>query len=93
MIDASSLQTNLESSDLLADRKLASTAQDQRTIVHLLIDQIEFADVLLLNKVDLVSQQDADKLQALLRKLNPTADVLTCTHCQAPLKHVLNTKR
>ena len=93
VVDASSLLTNLDSTDLLADRQLASVPQDQRTIIDLLIDQIEFADVLLLNKVDLVSQEDVGRLQALLSRLNPIADVITCTQCQVSLEHILSTKR
>ena len=93
VVDASSLSANLDSNDLLADRQLASVPQDQRTIVDLLVDQIEFANVLLLNKVDLGSQEDARRLQALLGRLNPMAEVITCTHCQVPLDRILGTKR
>ena len=93
VVDASSLLENFASSDQLLERKLASTPADERTISHLLVDQIEFADVLLLNKADLVSKQDVGKLQTLLGKLNPGAHVVTTTHCQVPLDKLLNTKR
>lgn len=93
VVDASSLLENFASSDQLLERKLASTPADERTISHLLVDQIEFADVLLLNKADLVSKQDVGKLQTLLGKLNPGAHVVTTMHCQVPLDKLLNTKR
>ncbi len=82
-----------ESCHLLLDRELASTASDQRTIAHLLIDQIEFANVLVLNKIDLVGTEDVKKLKAILSRLNPDAYLVTSTHGNVPLDVVLNTKR
>ncbi len=55
----------------LLDRKLTDDEQDRRTIVNLLTDQVEFADVLVLNKTDLVSVEAVGLLEATLRKLNP----------------------
>lgn len=53
--------------------------------------QVEFANVLVLNKSDLVTQQEQHQLLALLRKLNPTATVLTTQHCKVPAEAVLHT--
>ena len=93
VIDASCIMTNLATSDLLLDRQLASTNQDKRGIGSLLIDQIEFADVLILNKTDLVRQSDLGKITAVLRKLNSAASILPAVHCDISLDNILNTKR
>lgn len=93
VVDASNFMADCESCHLLLDRELASTASDQRTIAHLLIDQIEFANVLVLNKIDLVGTEDVKKLKAILSRLNPGAYLVTSTHCNVPLHVVLNTKR
>ncbi|DBB14684.1 TPA: hypothetical protein ACH3X3_004307 [Trebouxia sp. C0006] len=93
VVDASNFMADCESCHLLLDRHLASTASDQRTIPHLLIDQIEFANVLVLNKIDLVGTEDVKKLKAILTILNPGAHLVTSTHCNVPLDVVLNTKR
>ena len=93
LVDASSLLVDFASSELLLDRRLASTPSDQRSIVDLLMDQIEFANVIVLNKMDLVAPADMGKLICLLNKLNPGAEVLPSTFCRVPLHQVLNTKR
>ena len=92
-MDASTFLANCGSCDLLSDRQLALTPSDKRTIVHLLIDQVEFADVLILNKVDLVDAKGMGKLKMVLKRLNPAADLITSTQCNVPLNSVLNTKR
>jgi G3E family GTPase len=93
VVDASNFMADCESCHLLLDRQLASTPSDHRTIAHLLIDQIEFANVLVLNKIDLVGTEDVEKLKAILSKLNPGAYLITSTQCNVPLDVVLNTKR
>lgn len=93
VVDASNLMKTFENHDLLVDCNLGSTDTDQRTVVNLLIDQIEFADVLVLNKVDLVPTEEAGKVAALLHRLNPTARVLPVVRCEVPIHSILNTKR
>lgn len=93
VVDASNILANFESSDLLLDRHLASTEADSRSIVNLMMDQIEFADVLVLNKVDMVAQAEVRKIILLLRRLNPAADILQAVHCRLPIGQILNTKR
>lgn len=61
----------------LEDRKeLGAEKGDERTIVHLLVDQVETANVLILNKIDLVTPEELDSLRAILKKLNPGAEVI-----------------
>ena len=55
--------------------------------------QLEFADVILLNKTDLVGPEQSSTTQALLQRLNPAARVLPCQHCAVPLTEVLCTGR
>ena len=55
-------------------------ADDARTVAHLLCEQLEFADVLLVNKIDLLDEQQLAAVERLLRKVNPTAEVLRSTH-------------
>lgn len=93
IVDASNVLASFQSCDLLLDRQLASTETDRRSIVNLLIDQIEFADVLVLNKTDLVPQTELDKIAMLLHRLNPAANILPVVRCEIPIHSILNTKR
>ncbi|ARU28304.1 zinc metallochaperone GTPase ZigA [Cellvibrio sp. PSBB006] len=67
--------------------------EDQRNVADLLVDQIEFCDVLLISKTDLVDADTLAELQAVLHKLNPDADIVPITKGQVPLDRVLNTGR
>ena len=93
VVDASNVLASFESCDLLLDRQLASTDTDHRSIVNLLVDQIEFADVLVLNKVDLVPQPELGKIATLLHRLNPSANILPAVRCEVSIHSILNTKR
>jgi G3E family GTPase len=79
------------SADLLLDRHLTEDERDQRTIVNLLTDQIEFADVIILNKTDLVQPDDVELLKRIIGKLNPEAEILTSVMGKVPLQKILNT--
>lgn len=92
VVDASSFHKNLESMDTLIDRGWHETEEDERSIVHLLIDQVEFANVILLNKTDLVSGIQLDEIEATIRKLNPVAKTIRTTHSKVDLQEVLDTK-
>ena len=73
VIDAGSFLEDFKSLDDLRDRRIAANEEDERSLGDLLIEQVEFANVLVLNKLDLVSEQDEERLQAILRHLNPDA--------------------
>jgi G3E family GTPase len=75
VVDAYNFYQDFGSADKLLDRNLAEEQSDQRTIVNLLTDQIEFANVIVLNKTDLVSRADMKVLNALIKKLNPSAKI------------------
>ena len=93
VVDAFNFLNDFCSTDSLTDRGQSLGEEDQRTIVNLLTDQIEFADVIVLNKLDLVGAGDADRLRALLQSLNPDAAIVTATKGQVPLDAILNTRR
>jgi G3E family GTPase len=79
------------SADRLADRKLTEDDRDQRTIVNLLTDQIEFANVIILNKTDLIGEGDAALLINMIQKLNPGARIIESQFGRVETKHLLNT--
>ena len=65
--------------------------EDERTIVDLLIDQAEFANVIVINKCDLVSEEDIAQLEKIIHKLNPDARMIKTSRGQIDLDQVLNT--
>ncbi|MCU0514671.1 MAG: GTP-binding protein, partial [Anaerolineae bacterium] len=93
VVDAVNLLRDLDTLETLGERGVGLDEHDERTIVDLLIDQIEFASVLILNKTDLVTPAAAGRLEALLRKLNPGAKLLRAVRGQVPLTEVLHTGR
>ncbi|WP_020181567.1 zinc metallochaperone GTPase ZigA [Methylotenera sp. 1P/1] len=93
VVDGYNFLKDYASQDLLATRGETLGEEDERTVVDLLIEQIEFCDVLVLNKTDLMSHNEIDRLQAILKTLNPRADIVRSQHGQVPLERVINTKR
>lgn len=91
VVDAFNFFKDFGSSELLLDRQLTDIEEDYRTIVNLLTDQIEFANVILLNKVDLVDKGTLDLLKSMIKKLNPKAKIISTTNSKVDSKEVLNT--
>ena len=91
VVDARNFLADTASRDLLADRDRGAGDGDDRAVAELLIDQIEFADVIVINKIDLVTQPERDLLLCSLRKLNPEADILFSEFGRIPLDRLLNT--
>ncbi len=91
VVDAANFARELAAGDSLVQRRLDQYSGDERTVSDLLVDQVEFADVLLLNKTDLAT--DVDRLVATLRRLNPAADVVTGRFGKVPLERVFGTGR
>lgn len=77
--------------DTLKDRSIEASENDERTISHLLTDQIEFANVIILNKIDLLSNIQIDKLLWLLHLLNPLSKKYYTYKSKIELKAILNT--
>ncbi len=93
VVDALNFLRDWNAADDLAARGLAAADEDERTVVDLLVEQVEFADVLVLNKTDLVPAGEVARLQDILRKLNPGAALVTAERGRVPLSAVLNTGR
>ena len=91
VVDAASFLRDYNAAEALQDRGESLGEEDDRTLTDLLIDQIEFADVIVLNKVDLASNEQALEVEAMVKALNPGAKVLMATHGQVPLECVLDT--
>ena len=81
---------NYSSTDFLKD-KGESLEDDERTLVDLLVEQIEFANVILLNKIDLISSEELKTVKAIISGLNTEAKVFECSHSTVNLKEVIGT--
>ncbi|MEM9752446.1 MAG: zinc metallochaperone GTPase ZigA [Planctomycetota bacterium] len=79
VVDARNLPRDLKTADDLRDREMALGEEDERTIVDLLTDQIEFANVIVVNKCDLVNEDELGELEGLLRAMNPEAELVRAT--------------
>ncbi|WP_249205189.1 zinc metallochaperone GTPase ZigA [Achromobacter sp. Marseille-Q0513] len=93
VVDAFNFLRDYASEDRLAARGETLGEEDERTVVDLLIEQVEFCDVMVLNKIDLLSGQELGRLEAMLRKLNPRADIVRSEFGSVPLAKVLDTGR
>ncbi len=91
VVDAFNFFKDFGSPETLMDRDLTDIDGDYRTIVNLLTDQIEFANVIVLNKTDLVSEDTLNMLRAIIRKLNPTAQIIESEFSKVNPKTILNT--
>jgi G3E family GTPase len=92
VVDANRFWHDFASGESLLDRKQGTDESDTREVVDLLIDQIEFANVLVLNKIDLVGKKSVLELKAVLQKLNPDAIIIESAHSQVDLNEILDTK-
>ena len=93
VVDASNFLRDYSSCDDLSQRGQAVGEEDERTVVDLLVDQVEFADVLVLNKTDLVSADELARLEAILRGLNARARIVRSCYGAVPDHEVLGTGR
>ncbi|MCP4098102.1 MAG: GTP-binding protein, partial [Planctomycetaceae bacterium] len=91
VVDAANFLTDFGSWDDLQDRKIALSDEDDRNIVDLLVDQIEFANVIIVNKTDLVPQRQIGLIRKIISQLNSSAVVLESTKSRVPLDRILAT--
>ena len=91
VVDAANFLRKYNEAEALQARGESLGEDDHRTVTDLLIDQIEFADVIVLNKLDLVSDKQAQEVEAIIRALNPGTQIIPATHSQVPLEKVLDT--
>lgn len=92
VVDAFNFFKDFGSPERLMDRNLTDMEGDFRTIVNLLTDQIEFANVIIVNKTDLVTTEHLGILKAAIHKLNPAARIIESTFSKVAPKEILNTK-
>jgi G3E family GTPase len=93
VVDAANFMNDFSSQDELRDREMGLDQDDDRDLSLLLTDQIEFANVIILNKTDLVSEADRNRLHSILKKMNPEAIVVEAERGRVPLDTILNTGR
>ena len=91
VVDASSFLQDYGAAQALNEIGESLGEEDQRTVTDLLIEQIEFANVIVLNKLDLITSAQALDVKAVIRALNPGAQVLMATRAEVPLESVLDT--
>ena len=88
VVDSLNFLKDFSSPQYLIDRNLTDIDGDDRTIVNLLTDQVEFANVILLNKTDLVSESELRNLYDIIYKLNPEARIIPSNHSKVDLRAV-----
>ena len=91
VVDAANLIKNYSSTDFLKDQGESLGEEDERTLVDLLVEQIEFANVIILNKIDLVSKEELETVKAIICGLNAKAKIIETTLSQVDMKEVMNT--
>ena len=91
VVDAVNFLKDYEEAKYLKDSGESLGEDDDRSVADLLVDQIEFADVLLVSKTDLVEPKDIEKLEAILKSLNTHAQILPISQGQVDIEEVLNT--
>ncbi|UBM59976.1 GTP-binding protein [Marinilongibacter aquaticus] len=91
VVDAYNFGRDFGSSETVWTKKLNEDPNDQRTIVNLLTDQIEFADIIILNKTDLVSPFQLGELKAVIKSLNPVAKIVESSFSKVPVHEIVNT--
>ena len=91
VVDAANLIQNYSSTDFLREQGESLGDEDERTLVDLLVEQIEFANVILLNKTDLVTEAQLKTVRAIIRSLNAKAKIVETAQSQIDLNRVMNT--
>jgi len=91
VVDAANLLADYGGGDLLRDRGEVRDAEDERTIIDLLVEQIEFADVVVINKISSVPSQRVAEVRRIVKALNPDARIVETDFGAAPLASILDT--
>ncbi|WP_207865448.1 zinc metallochaperone GTPase ZigA [Pseudomonas sp. 58(2021)] len=93
VVDGLNFLPDFQAAESLASRGEILGEEDERSITDLLIEQIEFADVLLISKIDLISSSEREELMAILKRLNANAEIIPMVMGEVPLEKILNTHR
>lgn len=92
VVDAANFLKEYREADSLSERGEALGQEDERTVTDLLIAQVEFSDVIVLNKTDLTSPEQSDEVEVILKALNPGARIVRAVRGDVPLKEILGTQ-
>ncbi len=93
VVDASTFRSEFNTYDGLADRDMGLSEEDDRSIADLLTDQVEFADVILVNKCDLVDEEELRRVEAMIRSLNADARLIRTINSEVDLSEIIGTSR
>ena len=93
VVDGMNFLLDYQAAESLASRGETLGEDDERSITDLLIEQIEFADVILVSKIDLISRHEREELVAILERLNAQARIIPMVMGEVPLAEILNTGR
>ncbi|MFH6566522.1 MULTISPECIES: zinc metallochaperone GTPase ZigA [Pseudomonas] len=93
VVDGLNFLQDYQAAESLDSRGETLGESDERSITDLLIEQIEFADVILISKIDLISSADRQELIAILQRLNAQAEVIPMVMGEVPLHKILDTGR
>jgi len=93
VVDGVNFLLDYQAAESLASRGETLGEEDERLITELLIEQVEFADVILISKIDLISSSERQELMAILERLNPQAEILPMVMGEIPLAKILDTGR
>ena len=93
VVDASTFRSEFHGEDDLVDREMGLSDEDDRSIADLLTDQVEFADVILVNKCDLVDEEELRRVEAMIRSLNADAKLIRTVNSEVDLAEVIGAKR
>lgn len=91
VVDGYNFLKDYSSQDMLAQRGESLGEEDERTVVDLLVNQIEFCDVLILNKTDLMKPSEIATLEGILKTFNPRAQIIHSSFGKVPLDRIMNT--
>jgi G3E family GTPase len=91
VVDAVNLLRDYASHDFLRDRGETLGAEDDRTLVNLLVEQIEFADVVILNKISDAGPERTDAARKIIRSLNADARIIETNHADVAADAILDT--
>ena len=93
VVDAKNFLKDYRSVDNLRDRDLAISTADDRGLGDLLVEQVEFADVIVISKADLVNEEAIFEIIGVLKSLNPSAEIIVSSNSDIAIKQVLGTGR
>ncbi len=91
VVDATTFPTGLEMDWTLADLQMGVNEEDDRTVASLLVEQVEFADVIVLNKLDLASPKLRHAVEARIKALNPEARIVPAVRGNIAIRDILGT--